>query len=99
MRNLVLASIFGGLSGCAGHVPHEEYTLAVTALQAAKLAQAPRFAPGLYTKAEDYYRQGQREFDDRNYSSAQEDFDQARKFAEQAENFTVLKKAETGESN
>ncbi len=88
-----------GLVGCAGRAPYEDYTLAHTALESARAAQAPRVSPGYYSRADEFYHRGVTHFDERHFNAAKEDFDQARFFAEQAENYTVLKKAETGESN
>ncbi len=98
-RNLALAVILAALAGCAGRPPREDYTLANAALAAARAAQAPRFAPGLFTSAEEAYRKGQRAYDEGHFAAAETAFEKAIHFAEQAENYTVLKKAETGESN
>ncbi len=87
------------LSACAGQPPYEDYTLAHTALEAAKAAQAPRISPGYFSRADEYYHHGVTNFEDRHFRAAQEDFEQAKYYAEQSENYTVLKKAETGESN
>lgn len=94
-----LGAVFLVFVGCAGRPPYEDYTLAHTALEAAKAAQAPRVSPGYYSRADEYYHIAVVHFDERHYSRAKDEFEQARFFAEQAENYTVLKKAETGESN
>lgn len=87
------------LMACAGQPPFEDYTLAHTALEAAKAAQAPRISPGYFSRADEFYHRGVSQFEDRHYTAAKESFEQARYFAEQAENYSVLKKSETGESN
>ncbi len=99
LRYFALAAVIFTMAACAGRQPREEYTLANTAISAARTAQAPRYAPGLFSSAEDAYRKGVRAYDEGHYESAQRYFDHARHFAEQSENFTVLKKAETGEAN
>ncbi|MCB0349593.1 MAG: DUF4398 domain-containing protein [Bdellovibrionales bacterium] len=86
------------LGACVGPAPLEDYTLAYTSLEAARAARASKFAPGYLNQAEDYYRQALVDFEDRRYKEARDNFTRARKFAEKAENYTVLKKAETGES-
>jgi hypothetical protein len=87
------------LVACAGRAPYEDYTLAHVALSAAKAAQAPRLAPGNYARAEDFYHRGVHFYEDRDFNAARTAFVQARYYAEQSENYTVLKKAETGETN
>jgi hypothetical protein len=65
--------------------PVEEYTIARTAIDAAKAVDAPRFSPGFFSKAELAYRNGQALFEDRDYSSARDEFIKARLAAEKAE--------------
>jgi hypothetical protein len=93
-----LTILVGTLVGCVGPAPIEDYTLASTALNAARSSKASRFAPGFLGQAEEFYRQAQLDYEDRRYDEARENFVRARQFAEKAENYTVLKKAETGES-
>lgn len=93
-----LAIILVTLAGCVGPAPIEDYTLASTALNAARASKAARFAPGFLSQAEDYYRQAQLDYEERRYDQARENFTRARQFAEKSENYTVLKKAETGDS-
>ncbi len=83
--------------GCVGMPPIEDYTLAYTSIEAARQSQAPRFSPGFFSQAEEYYRQALADYEDRRYNNAQSNFQRARTFAEKAENYTVLKKAESGE--
>ena len=98
-RTLTFALTLILLSGCVGKPPRGEYLLADTALAAAKSADAPRYAPGLFTKAQGYYLKGQRNFTDRDYSDARNNFNLARNYAERAENYTTLKKSENGDAN
>ncbi len=87
------------LSGCVGRPPRRDYLLADAAMVAAKSADALQYAPGLFTKAQEYYLKGQRNFSDRDYSDARNNFNLARDYAERAENYTVLKKSENGDAN
>ncbi len=87
------------LAGCVGQPPNADYTLAHTAMEAAKSAQAPRVAPGYFSRADEIYQRAVAEYQDRHYSRAQKDFREAMFYAEQAENFSALKRAETGEAN
>jgi hypothetical protein len=89
---------FFWLVGCVGPAPREDYSLAKTALDAARTAQAEKFAPGLMGEAEDLYRQALADYEERHYQDAQTKFVKARQLAEKAENFTAIKKSETGEA-
>jgi len=62
------------------------------------VAQAPKYAPGFFSQAEEYYRQALADYEDRRYQNAQDNFSRAKQFAEKAENYTVLKKANSGEA-
>jgi hypothetical protein len=96
-----LASILfcGVIAGCAGTPPNQDYLLANTAVEAAKTAQAQQVAPGYYARADELYHRAVSEYEERHYAQARKDFADARYYAEQAENFALLKKAETGDSN
>jgi hypothetical protein len=85
------------LSGCVGPAPYDDYSLAYTSIEAARQAQAPRFSPGFFSQAEEHYRRALVDFNDRRYVEAKNNFVMARKLAEKSENYTVLKKAETGD--
>jgi hypothetical protein len=91
--------VTAGLAACVGKPPIEDYILANTAMEAAKAAQAQRIAPGYFSRADDSFHRAVSEYDDRHYTRAKRDFHDAKFFAEQAENFSMLKKAETGDSN
>ncbi len=78
--------------------PIEEYNLARTALEAAKVSEAPRFAPGLWYKAEEAYREGQRSYKERRYSDAQLQFIEAKYAAERAENAARLARFQSGDT-
>jgi hypothetical protein len=98
MRGLTALSLtIFCLLGCVGPAPIEDYTLANVAIEAARASQAPRFAPGYFGQAEEFYQQAKADYEDRRYQSARENFARARQFAEKAENYTFLKKAQSGE--
>ncbi|OFZ17840.1 MAG: hypothetical protein A2Z20_05670 [Bdellovibrionales bacterium RBG_16_40_8] len=82
---------------CVGPAPKEDSVLAYASIEAAKAAQAQRFAPGFYAQAEEHYRQAFVDYEERRYREAREHFIQSRQFAEKAENYTILKRAETGD--
>jgi len=95
---LALILVFGGgLLGCAGPRPIKELALATSAIKAAKDCGAGTFAPGFTNRAEDEFRKGQKAMQGNYNTDAKDDFDQARVYAEKAENSTRLKKFKSGE--
>lgn len=82
--------------GCAGPKPIEEYVLARAAIQSAKRADAPRYAPGFWSQAEEIYASAQKKFEDRRYEIAKDEFEQARLLAEKAEEQARLKRLKLG---
>lgn len=89
------------LLGCkviASPPPYEEYNLARAALRAAQESDSARFATGLWNKAEESFRSGQKAYKDADYDAAKKLFQAAQANAEKAENVTRLKKFQTGES-
>ncbi|MEK7357672.1 MAG: hypothetical protein AAB250_14570 [Bdellovibrionota bacterium] len=85
------------MSGCVTYIPVEEYTMARAAHEAARDADALRYAPSLWYNAEQAYREGTKSFKDRSYSSAKYSFEQAKIFAEQAENAARVARAGAGD--
>jgi hypothetical protein len=65
--------------------PIEDYTLARTALEAARQIEAARYSPLYFQQAENFYKKAQSLYDDREYDKAQQEFIQCRKSAEKAE--------------
>lgn len=93
---LCLSSL--SLVGCvAPPPPYEDYTLARAAVKAAQEVDSARFATGLWHRAEENFRQGQKAFKESDYGRAKVYFQQALEYAERAENATRLKKFQTGE--
>lgn len=100
---LFLSSVLAAasLSGCkivAAPPPYEEYSLARTAVKAAQDADSARFATGIWNKAEENYRAGQKAYRESDFDTAKKHFQAAIQFAEKAENATRLKKFQTGDS-
>ncbi|CAN5545988.1 hypothetical protein BH10BDE1_BH10BDE1_31810 [soil metagenome] len=78
-------------------IPVDEYTIARAAMDGARESEAPRFAPALWYKAEQAFREGETFFRDRDYSGASKRFSSARTLAEQAENAARLSRFESGD--
>jgi len=86
------------LVGCVTYIPVEEYTLARSAHEAARDADALRYAPSLWYNAEQAYRDGQKSFKDRDFTGAKTAFEQAKDWAEKAENAARIARAGSGET-
>ncbi|MBX3021109.1 MAG: DUF4398 domain-containing protein [Bdellovibrionales bacterium] len=87
------------MSGCVtSPPPYEEYSLARVAMKAAADADASRFATGLYNRAEENFRNGQKSYQDNDFDRAKKQFQMAIQFAEKAENATRLKKFQSGDT-
>lgn len=95
---MVVGLFFIGIPGCVGAPPNKDYSIATVAIETARDVNAPKHSPGLFRQAEEYYRQALADYEERRYESAKVNFLRARQFAEKAENYSVLKKAETGDS-
>lgn len=85
------------LVGCAVNPPVQEFTLARTALQAAQTSGAAKYAPSLWFKAEENYRQGENAFKKGNFEVARRYFADAQDFSERAENKARYDKRKLGE--
>jgi hypothetical protein len=83
--------------GCVTYIPVDEYSLARASYEAAKDADAARFAPALWFDAELDYRDAQKLFKERHYEECRDKFVQARVLAEQAENVSRLARHQSGE--
>lgn len=84
--------------GCV-HIPPPilEFTLADTAIKAAKSVQAVRYSPGHWHEAEELYRQARILYNEREYEQAIDLFNRARVAAEKAENSARLIRLRNGE--
>lgn len=92
--SLFLISLVGG---CAVNPPLQEYTLARTAVQAAQSTGASKYAPALWFKAEENYRQGENAFKKGNFEVAKQYFVDAQDYSERAENKARYDKRKSGE--
>jgi uncharacterized protein HemY len=86
------------LVGCVAPLPIEEYTIARAAVNSARESGSERLAAGIWYKAEENYRKGQKYLKDQDNESAKISFLKAIEFAEKAENASRLKKFESGET-
>lgn len=77
--------------------PILEYTLADTALKAAKAVQAVRYSPTNWHDAEETYRRAQILFNEREYEQARDLFIRARIAAEKAETSARIIRQRNGE--
>lgn len=86
-----------GLTGCSQNPPLQEYTLAKTALDAAQNAGSSKYAPSLWFKAEENYREGESFFKNGYFEKAAMHFNQSIDFSEKAENKARYEKRKMGE--
>jgi len=77
--------------------PVDDYTLARAALEAARDVQAARYSPGLWHQAENFYKQGQYYYREKDWAQAKSFFQKSRISAEKAENSSRLIRQKTGE--
>lgn len=77
--------------------PIEDYTLARTALDSARIVEAARYSPGYWHQAEEAYRRAEILFNEREYPEAKKEFVKARLAAEKAENSARLIRQKNGE--
>lgn len=97
LLRLALFALSVTLFACATTPPLDEYTLARTALEAAREKDAARYAPSYWHRAEEAYRKGEALFKNEDYEDAEIQFREARSFAEKSENVARLQKYKSGE--
>lgn len=85
------------LASCSTARPSVELVLAREAFLSAKEVESARYAPGYYHKAEEAYRAGMQQYNDKNYGDAIEEFRAARFNAEKAENAARIQRLKSGE--
>jgi len=78
-------------------MPVDEWTMARAAYEAAKDADSARYVPSIWFNAEQTYREAQKAFRDRRFSSAKTLFIQSKQLCEQAENAARLARQQSGE--
>jgi hypothetical protein len=96
MRPLVAICLLS-LLACAGAPPIEEYTIARSAMTAAKAAESSRYASGFWYKAEDLYAKARKSYDERDFKKAKSQFELTIQYAERAENASRLLRLQSGE--
>lgn len=86
------------VQGCVTIPPPKiEFTLAKSAIDAARSVQAVRYSPGYWHQAEEFYRQAKILYNEREYEKAQDLFEKARFAAEKAENSARLIRQKNGD--
>lgn len=80
---------------CTHEAPVRDYTLARTALQAAKEAEASRYAPVLWNSAESNYRKAELAYKANEFEIAKDYFRDSKQFSERAENAARSQKLKT----
>jgi hypothetical protein len=98
MKSSCLA-LFAFLTSCSSPPPTREYTLARTALFAAKDAEASRFAASYWHEAEEAFRNAEALFKKEDYRGAAEEFLFVKKTAEKAEEVARLQKLKNGDDS
>jgi len=84
-------------TACVTYLPVDEWTMARSAYEAARDADSARYVPSIWFNAEQTYREAQKAYRDRRYSSAKTLFVQAKQLCEQAENAARLARQQSGE--
>jgi hypothetical protein len=93
-----LVVVISALGGCQSVPPPiDDYNLARTAIDAARMAQAPRLSSGYWHQADEAYKQAKISFENRDFAKAKQLFLRARTAAEKAENSARLIRQRTGD--
>lgn len=90
---LLLLNLLGGGCGLAVTRPKLEMSLAAAALIAAQKADAQRWTPNLYRKAEYYYLKAKSAYRRKYFNKAKQYAQLATKYSEKAEFISAIKKA------
>ena len=96
MNRIGFVLFFVFLVGCASYIPDEEIILAEVAVKAARMVNAPVYAPRNFQLAAEALRKAKRARREREFELARRLALRARRYAELAENKAVLQK-ERGE--
>jgi hypothetical protein len=91
LKHLCLFTLLSLLVACVGRPPMRHYTLARTAIEAARRVDGARYSPEVFHRAEEAYRKGEFYFRNQEYSSAESAFEDARVLAEKSENEARLR--------
>jgi hypothetical protein len=79
------------------YVPVDEWTIARSAYEAAKDADAARYVPSIWFNAEQTYREAQKSYRERRYPKSKVLFIESKQLCEQAENAARLARQQSGE--
>ncbi|MGE3972934.1 MAG: DUF4398 domain-containing protein [Bdellovibrionales bacterium] len=79
-------AVFILCASCVGRPPIKNYTLARTAIEAARKVDGLRYSPEVFHRAEEFYRKGEIYYKNHEYANAESAFEEARLNAEKAEN-------------
>ena len=97
VRSLAAFFIITLLSGCETILPVDDFSLARTAIEAAKSVESAKYSPGYMHKAEVAYDRAVSMYKEHEYEEAREEFRMARLWAEKAENSARLIRFKNGE--
>ncbi len=98
LKNGCVVLLLFWLTSCVTATPPiDDYTLADSAIKAARAVQAVRYSPGNWNQAEENFRQARILFNEREYEQAKELFIKARQSAEKAENSARLIRQQNGD--
>jgi hypothetical protein len=96
-HRIFLCLLFFTLTGCVNkQPPREEFNLARAALNAAKLSEAKRYAPKVYSQAKRYMRKAERAYEERYFDKSTDLFRKSRYYSEKAENISRVKMFDKG---
>ena len=85
-------------SGCVNKLkPNREYLLARSAYEAAVNAEAARYAPNLYHKAERYFKRAEELYEERRFEKSMVYFEKSRGYAERSEHVARVKQFKSGD--
>jgi hypothetical protein len=101
-KNYTKALIFSGpfllLVSCVStSLPMDEWVLARSAIDAAKLVESSKHSPGNWSVAEDSYQKAELLIENKEYEAAKKLLIKARVAAEKAENSARFKRLKLGE--
>lgn len=80
-------------------IPAKEYTIAKSAYDAAVAAEALKYAPQLFYKAEKAYKKAESLYKERYYEEARKEFLLSQKYSEKAETASRLKQNNLGDES
>jgi hypothetical protein len=81
---------------CASQPPLSDYSLARAAYDGARESEAARYAPALWYKAEETYKQAQLLYKQRDYDESRAAFIEARGLLEKSENAARAARLQSG---